>query len=151
MNKSTTWQSTDCFKEALKAKGLKATAQRTAVHRAMMQLGHASADEVLEHLRENDPQSKVTVASVYNFLPQMVDLGIYAIRLGPSSKMYYDVNPTPHAHLYDTKNGKYMDVMSEDILQSVRQALSHHRFKGYRVSDVDVTIKCIPTRKKITQ
>ena len=56
------------FRSRLKKLGLKVTAQRTAVHEAMLKLGHASADMVTEEiLREG--KTKVTVASVYNILP----------------------------------------------------------------------------------
>ena len=40
------------FKEILRKHSLKATPQRLAVHEAMMELGHASADMVTEMIKE---------------------------------------------------------------------------------------------------
>lgn len=39
------------FKVLLRNKNLKATPQRVAVHEAMLSLGHASADMVVEHIK----------------------------------------------------------------------------------------------------
>ena len=61
------------FKAILKKHSLKATPQRLAVHEAMMELGHASADMVAENIKAKN-LAKVTVASVYNILTQMAML-----------------------------------------------------------------------------
>ena len=82
--------SIDAFKKVLKDKGLKATPQRVAVHEAMISLGHASADQVGQHIAQNSPV-KITVSSVYNILTQMSGLGIYAQRMSANNKMYFDV------------------------------------------------------------
>ena len=50
------------FKEILKDKKLKATNQRLAVHEAMLTLGHASADMVVDAINACGG-AKVTVAS----------------------------------------------------------------------------------------
>ena len=93
------------FKDALKAKGLKATPQRVAVHEVMMELGHASADMVRERL-ESKNSTKVTTASVYNTLSQMALLGIYSHRLSIGGKMFFDVDPSCNLHLYDPQTGQ---------------------------------------------
>ena len=51
------------FKVFLKKHSLKATPQRIAVHEAMMAMGHACADQVVEHIRENGGDN-ITKASV---------------------------------------------------------------------------------------
>ena len=53
----------DQFKALLKQKNLKATPQRIAVHRAMIALGHASADMVVDYMSAQT-DAKITVASV---------------------------------------------------------------------------------------
>ena len=64
------------FTSVLKRYSLKATPQRLAVHKAMQELGHASADMVAQKI-ENDGNTKITVASVYNILSELAKLGIY--------------------------------------------------------------------------
>ncbi|MCI7515350.1 MAG: hypothetical protein MSA53_07285, partial [Bacteroidales bacterium] len=53
----------DELKVLLKRHSLKATPQRIAVHQAMLDLGHASADMVSEYIEKIGV--KITAASVY--------------------------------------------------------------------------------------
>ena len=74
-------RSVEEFKTQLHRHGLKATRPRIAVHTVMMELVHASPDQVVEKFREGGV--KVTVASVYNILSELSDNHIYARRLPP--------------------------------------------------------------------
>lgn len=136
----------ETFKKLLKARGLKATAQRVAVHQAMMELGHASADMVSAKIAETG--AKVTVASVYNILAQLALLGIYKHRLSSNNKMYFDVNSYKHIHLYDVYNHEYRDVMDDELIEAVESALKKRRFKGYKVDNIDIQIICHPSHRK---
>ncbi len=64
-------RSVEEFKTQLHRHGLKATRPRIAVHTVMMDLVHASPDQVVERFREAGV--KVTVASVYNILSELSD------------------------------------------------------------------------------
>jgi len=139
--------SMDDFKVMLKKYSLKATRQRVAVHQAMLNLGHASADMVSAEIGSMGWE-KITVATVYNILSQLADLGIYARRLSSNNKMYFDVNTYKHIHLYDKVNNTYKDVLDEDLLSLVQSKLSRRRFKGYKIEDVDIQIICRPSKTK---
>ena len=136
------------FKHLLRRHSLKATPQRMAVHEAMMELGHASADMVSEAIGKAG-KVKVTVASVYNILSQLALLGIYQHRLSANNKMYFDVNTYRHIHLYDLKNNAYRDIVDDELMDLIDAKLSRRRFRGYKVEGVDVQILCQPTRKSI--
>ena len=136
----------DHFREALKAHGLKATGQRLAIHTAMMELGHASADMVHEAIEAKG--GKITVASVYNTLSQQALLGIYKHRLSANNKMYFDVNTFRHIHLYDVYNNRYRDILDEELVETVEAALKRRRFKGYKVDGIDIQILCHPSHRK---
>lgn len=135
------------FIDLLKKHSLKATPQRTAVHRAMLKLGHASADMVADEIAL-EGRTKVTVASVYNILTQMALLGIYKHRLSSNSKMYFDVNTFSHLHLYDTRNNTYKDILDEELLEIVKAHVAKRRFRGYSVDGIDIQILCHPTKNK---
>ena len=135
------------FRELLKKHSLKATPQRLAVHKAMMELGHACADMVTEKIKE-DGQAKVTVASVYNILTHMAMLGVYHHRMSANNKMYFDVNTFYHAHFYDRENHIFKDVLDEDLAAVIKSHLGRKRFKGYKVESIDIQIVGRPTRKK---
>lgn len=135
------------FRKVLKSHGLKATPQRLAVHEAMMALGHACADKVSEYISEHC-DTPVTTSSVYNILTQMTGIGIYAQRLSADSRMYFDIIPAQHVHLYDSINHEYRDIMDDGLLEIVNSYVKRKRFKGYKVDGIDVQIVCHPTRKK---
>mgnify|MGYP002511177245 CR=1 FL=1 len=118
------------FKAILKTHSLKATPQRLAVHEAMMNLGHASADMVTDAIKEKET-AKVTVASVYNILTQMAMLGIYHHRLSSNNKMYFDVNTFKHIHFYDHENHTFRDVVDDELVTLLESYLGRKRVKGY--------------------
>lgn len=126
---------------ALKSHSLKATPQRLAVHEAMMALGHASADMVNDYISEHDT-TKVTTASVYNILSQLALFGVYRHRLSANNKMYFDVNPSRHIHLYDTVSNQYKDVFDDELMDAIEGRLKRRRFKGYKVDGIDIQIIC---------
>lgn len=135
------------FRALLRKHDLKATAQRMAVHEAMMALVHASPDQVSAQIAATGTQ-KVTVASVYNILSQLADLGIYRRRLSGSGKMVFDVRSVNHLHLYDRETGEFRDVVDEDLTDLVESRLRRRRFKGYSIDYVDIQFVCHPTKRK---
>ena len=139
----------DRYKAVLKRHGLKATPQRLAVHEAMLDLGHASADQVGEWIASRGV-TRVTPASVYNILTQMTLLGVYVHRFSANNKMYFDINTFRHVHLYDTVNNDYRDIMDEELLEMVESRVRGKRYRGYKVDGVDIQIICHPTTRKST-
>lgn len=134
------------FKSLLKGNGLKVTPQRLAVHEAMLRLGHACADMVTAEILASE-QAKVTVASVYNILTQLSLLGIYHHRMSNNNKMYFDVNTFKHFHLYDAVNHKFQDVIDDELYTLIEEKLLSRRFKGYKISGIDVQILARPSLK----
>ncbi|MBQ9462096.1 MAG: transcriptional repressor [Bacteroidales bacterium] len=138
----------ETFRKLLKQHGLKATAQRIAVHGVMMEMIHATAESVYDKIK-NDGSCKITQSSVYNILTSLADEGIYGRRLSANNKMYFDINSYRHAHLYDTRNHVFVDVEADEMLASAEQGLKRRRFRGYKIDDFEVLILCHPTRKKL--
>lgn len=135
------------FCEYLKGRGLKATPQRVAVHEAMLELVHASADMVSGYIRENSA-TKVTDASIYNILSELSDMGVYSRRMSSCSKMYFDLVSTPHIHMYDSTTCEYRDIPDDGLLSLVETAIRHRRFPGYKVDGIEIQVLCHPTRRK---
>lgn len=147
MDKNSKAPTMQAFRESLRKHNLKVTPQRIAVHEAMMHLGHASADMVAEHIKE-EGSTKVTVASVYNILTQMTLLGIYRHRMSDSNKMFFDVNTFNHMHLYDTTDSSYVDVSDDELFEEIERKISGRRFRGYKVDGIDVSIIVHPSTRK---
>ncbi len=129
--------------KVLKKSGLKLTPQRLAVHRAMLRLGHASADGVARDIRE-EGGTKVTAASVYNILSQLSQAGVYTRCMSADSKMYFDVNIAQHLHLYDTQHDTFTDVFDDELLEAVKAQVCNRRVKGYKIDGVEIQILCHP-------
>ena len=136
------------FKTLLKRHSLKATPQRLAVHEAMMELGHASADMVGEAIAQAG-KVRVTAASVYNILSQLALLGIYQHRLSANNKMFFDVTTSRHMHLYDTRNHTYRDIVDDELMDLIDAKLARRRFRGYKIEGIDIQILARPTRKGV--
>lgn len=134
------------FREFLKKAGLKATPQRIEVHRAMLELGHASADMVVQNILDSG-NAEVTMASVYNTLSNLAELGVYSHRTSSNNKMYFDVNVGDHIHFYDSCGNSYQDVKDNNLLDLVKTHLKGRRFKGYKVDSIDIQIIGHPTNK----
>ncbi|MCQ2182346.1 MAG: transcriptional repressor [Bacteroidales bacterium] len=136
----------DSFRKLLKSKEMKATPQRIAVHGAMIALGHASADMVADHISRTG-ETKITVASVYNILEDLTKLGIYSLRLSSNNKRYYDITPTSHVHLYDSRGQEFRDIMDEEIVQIVKNHFKGKKFRGYKVDSIDIQLVAHPTKR----
>ena len=135
------------YKAILKKHSLKATPQRLAVHEAMIELGHASADMVTEKIKANGT-AKVTLASVYNILTHMAMLKVYNYRLSANNKMYFDVNTFKHIHLYDSVNNEYKDIIDEELISAIESHFKKRRFRGYKLDAIDIQLVCHPSKAK---
>ena len=135
------------FKEILKRHSLKATPQRLAVHEAMVELGHASADMVTDTIKAKGT-AKVTLASVYNILTHMAMLKVYNYRLSANNKMYFDVNTFKHIHHYDQENHVFKDVIDDELVSLLESYLGRKRVKGYKIEGIDIQLVARPTKKK---
>ncbi len=136
----------ESFVRLLKGHDMKVTPQRLAVHRAMMELVHASADMVKKQIGDSCRISKV---SVYAILSELADKGIYARRMSATRKMFFDIDSRKHVHLYDSRNDEILDISDDSLLPLAEAGLKGKRFKGYKVDGIDIQIICHPTRKKV--
>lgn len=135
------------FKSLLRRHGLKATTQRLAVHGAMTELVHASAEMVAERIAQTT-KVKITQSSVYNILSQLALHGIYRYRLGANNKMCFDACNARHMHMYDMTNHTYRDLAESDLFNLVQEQFGRKRFKGYKVEGVEITILARPNKKR---
>ena len=125
----------------LRSRGMRATETRMAVHRAMMALEHACAEQVVEWLG-SEHDAAASVSSVYNVLQQMAVAGIYSYRLSADSKRYFDVCNHSHTHLYDRKSGTYRNLPDGAVRDAINSTIKRLRFHGYTVEDIDVLVVC---------
>jgi Fe2+ or Zn2+ uptake regulation protein len=133
------------FRSILRTKGLKATPQRLAVHKAMLSMVHASADMVRDSAWKEG--TAITLASVYNILDQLCALGIYKKLPSSGGKAWYDVLTGPHIHIYDRKREEIKDLEDGESLPAVSAWFKEHQPKGYRIDDIEIRLICHRSRK----
>ncbi|MFC7403144.1 Fur family transcriptional regulator [Citricoccus sp. GCM10030269] len=93
----------------LRAAGLRVTKQRLAVLDALHQIPHASADEVLAHVRQTLPE--ITVQSIYTVLHSLTDVAlIRQLDLANSPARYETRVADNHHHAVCTQCGRIEDV-----------------------------------------
>lgn len=133
------------FRSILKAKGLKATPQRLAVHEAMLDLGHASADMVRDWILRKGKVA-ITVASVYNILSQLTAMGLYRIIPSTRGVVWYDSLTKPHLHVYNRKRNEFKDLEDDEFMGRLLAFFKENPPKGYKVDEIDVLLTCHRSR-----
>ncbi len=134
------------FSTVLKNHSLKATPQRLAVHEAMLELGHASAERVAQYVRTK-MGGNVSTVSVYSILSRMSELGVYGKCLSYDNKMYFDAEPAAHVNLYDTVRHEFRDIDDPRIIAAVADHFKGRRFRGFSVDGVSIQLLCHPTNR----
>ena len=132
--------STDDIRARINECGLKATPQRMRVYAVMCRLGHASADRVYQEL--GGAWGKMTLATVYNVLESMTEVGLLVRRPSFSSKMYFDVNTSEHGHLYRQDTQEIVDFSDEPLLQSVEARIREALPDDLVFDRVEIQVLC---------
>lgn len=126
------------IKELIQSYGLKATHQRIAVYKAMTDLGHASADMIIEEVLKFFPT--LTVATVYNILDSFAAVGL--LRRIPSSevKMFFDINTVSHIHIFREDLQTFEDYRDSDLEYMISDHLRRN-CPNIKVTGFDMILK----------
>lgn len=121
--------------ERLRERGWRMTAQRRVIAEAMAgEHVHLAADEVFERAREALPE--VSLATVYNTLNELVDMGELLELTHADGRKRYDPNVSDrHHHLVCVGCGRMLDVHAED------PSLPADQQHGFEVLGVEVTFR----------
>jgi Fur family ferric uptake transcriptional regulator len=105
------------FRGILKNEKLKFTKQRELILQALYENeGHFSPEEILSLIRQNAPEIKVGIATVYRTLSLLEEQGLaYSISLGKDGKRYELGLKTHHDHLVCVGCGKIIEFFDEVI------------------------------------
>ena len=127
--------------ETLRARGMRVTPQRLAVHGALQALGtHSTAEEVLERVHGTVPG--VSLPTVYAALELLADLGL-AKRVQAGRAVRFDPRTQPHHHLVCTSCGAVTDL---DADVELGPALAQARALGARASGAEVIVRGLCAR-----
>jgi Fe2+ or Zn2+ uptake regulation protein len=124
------------LRAALRARGLRVTPQRLAVHGALQALGrHSTAEEVLDRVLGSVPG--VSLPTVYAALEVLADLGL-AARVHAGRAVRYDPRAQPHHHLVCTVCGAVEDL---DADVELGPAVAAARELGAEAYGAEITVR----------
>lgn len=123
--------------ENIKNAGLKITPQRKAVYEAMMELRHATIDEIIKSVQSKD--SEITVSTVYRILDSFCKANLLSLVFHPEiGKSYYDITVKEHHHVF---NGQaILDYMDDGLTELIRQYLKDKNFASVDIDKIQVQI-----------
>ena len=124
--------------ERLRDRGWRLTAQRRVVAEVLAgDHVHLTADAVYGRAQQLLPE--ISLATVYNTLNELVDMGeVLEISPGDGPKRYDPNATTPHHHLYCVECGTMRDVNPEG---TDRLALPRRQRHGFELLDVDILFR----------
>lgn len=128
----------DALVERLKRRGWRLTAQRRVVAEVLAgEHVHLTADEVYGQARRRLPE--ISLATVYNTLNELVDMGeVLEIATGDGPKRYDPNTTVAHHHLHCVSCGALRDVNPEGTDRLVLPPPQQH---GFELLDVDIVFR----------
>jgi Fur family transcriptional regulator, peroxide stress response regulator len=127
------------FTRQCRARGVRVTAQRLAVYRALAEdRSHPTADAIHRRLRAAMPS--LSPATVYRVLESLVEDGILRRVSTTGGAGRFDANLTPHQHLICRVCGRMTDVQAPAVPAVEVGRLAAEARPRFVVEDVDVRI-----------
>ena len=121
----------------IKLAGLRITPQRKAVYEAMMELRHASIDEIIKKVQSKD--GEMTVSTIYRILNSFCTANLLSNIFNPDAgKSYYDITDAEHHHVF--KGEQVMDYMDDELTAMIRKYLKDKNFASEDIEKVQVQI-----------
>lgn len=119
--------SDDDLADRLRGSGYRLTAQRQLILRAVEELGHATPDEVLVHVR--DRASAVNASTIYRTLEVLEELGLVRhAHLSDRAPTYHSTSGPAHFHLVCRNCRKVRSVAPDVVAPLVDTLRDEHEF-----------------------
>ncbi|MBD3405147.1 MAG: transcriptional repressor [Candidatus Lokiarchaeota archaeon] len=127
--------------EVLRRAKLRVTPQRLAIYEALFKgKSHPTVNEVYEHVRSRNPA--ISLATVYQTLQVLVDLGLAQELSFKEGATRYDANMEPHVNVVckicgniDEIFPKEIDPLLDSIHDEIDQTIEGYRFDVYIICD----------------
>lgn len=125
------------FTEKMKSAGLKATPQRRFIYGVVVELAHASVEEIIEKVRQEDPN--LMLSTIYRILNSFWEGGVLSKINHPNGKTYYDINTTEHHH-FITEQQTLVDIDDSELTEIIRQRILAKLPEGERIDRVSIQV-----------
>lgn len=129
---------TDQIRQILKDYGLKVTPQRLAVYEALNELGHPYADDIVNYVRQKNPN--ISIATIYNTLEHFESKNLVFKLETCHDKMRYDCGMHKHYHICCPEEDHMEDYLDPELHQIITDYLANKKNKHFEVKDVRLLI-----------
>ena len=140
------------FEEYLQSKGKRTTQQRRAlVDHVFSRHEHFDADELIEQLGIHKKEAKISRATVYRALEELVEAGLLRkMSLGGRSVYEHDYGYPQHDHLHCTECDALIEFRSKELEQLREAVAREHGFRvtGHRFTVAGVCHDCAEKRHR---
>jgi len=129
--------------EALRSKGYKATPQRIAICRFVLNSrDHPSAQQVYDEVKKIHPT--ISLATVYKTLAVLKDLNLIQELNLPQGQARFDSYMKPHINLICLRCGSIADLDDNSAIEIIRKVAAAAKFKpkGQRIDIFGICRKC---------
>jgi Fur family ferric uptake transcriptional regulator len=140
------------FEEFVQSRGKRRSSQRRMiVEQVFSRHDHFDADDLLEQLREVALDRKVSRATVYRTLAELVESGLLREMDLKGRKVYeHDYGYPQHDHLHCQKCDKLIEFSSDEI-KGIRDAVAReHQFRvlGHRLIINGICAECNRSKRR---
>lgn len=122
----------------LAKKRLRVTSQRIAVYKTLEKIGHACAEDIIELIKQETPE--ISIATVYNVLESFAQNNIISRIYTGNNRMYFDITPTNHPHMYCEKTHKIVDYMDDELSCVIEEYFKGKSIEGFDLSQVRIQL-----------
>lgn len=112
--------------ERIRSRGLKITSQRIAILKLLEdRKDHPSAEKIFREMKEIYPT--ISFATIYSTAQILRDAGLLQTLSIDDRRVFFDPDPTPHAHFLCSKCGALEDIpLEKEILNRIRRSVPHN-------------------------
>ncbi len=129
----------DKIRNALNSHGLKATPQRIAVYRAILQLkNHPDTDQIIAKVTAENPT--ISGGTIYKTLDTFAEYNIISRIKTDSGRMRFDHITENHHHLYDKSTDRIVDYTDEKLNLMISDYFKKKSIEGFKPTDIKLQI-----------
>lgn len=121
----------------IKEAGLKLTPQRREVYEVMMELRHATVENIIRQVQSRNKE--MTISTIYRILDSFCSANILSLFYHPDTgKCYYDITVSEHHHFFDGTTIE--DYTDPALSQLIREYLEHKHFSMEKIGKIQVQL-----------
>jgi len=125
----------------IKYAGLKMTPQRRMIYKAMVELRHASIEDIETYLK--DKEIEIATSTVYRILDSFCRANLISLIFHPETgKGYYDITVKEHHHIFTS--GRVDDFEAPELSELVREYLKSKNIHREEIAKIQVQITTFP-------